>query len=124
MDFLIPILNTLVIAAVFILLMVGLVSAPWQVLLLILVLGILAYQWLIHRHHLEGVLKDINQNLEADAAMSPEEPASHTNPSSNQVLHYRGASYMTSAAPPESELPHTLLEMTGQYRGGVRKFLP
>lgn len=122
MDFLIPILNTLAIAVVCILLMVGLMSAPWQVLLLILVLGILAYQWLIHRHHLESVLKDINPSLEADAGTQREEPAPHLE-SSNQVLHYRGASYTPSVTPPESELPHAVIEITGQYRGGIRKFL-
>lgn len=126
MDFFIPILNTLAIAVILILLMVGLMSAPWQVLLLILVLGILAYQWLIRRHHLQSVLKDINatmaerqiRNGQPEATIQPAEPTF------NRVLHYRGASY--NAAEPSSESSHPTVEPTveiiGQYRGGTRKF--
>lgn len=122
MDFFIPILNTLAIAVILILLMVGLMSAPWQVLLLILVLGILAYQWLIHRHHLQSVLKDINANTaEAEILNSqPTETAQSATPTLSRVLHYRGASY--EATGPSDEAAHSTAEVIGQYRGGVRKF--
>lgn len=117
MDFFIPILNTLLIAGLLILLMVGLMFAPWQVLLLILVLGILSYQWLIRRHHLQGALEDINSSLETDVEIQSEE---HAESASNQVLQYRGASYSPSTAAPDRI--HSMTEVTGQYRGGLRKF--
>lgn len=116
MDFFIPILNTLVIAGLLILLMVGLMSAPWQVLLLILVLGILVYQWLIRRHHLQGVLRDLNSVSEADVEVQVEETTELA--LEDQVLQYRGASYSASA----SDQSHEMVEAMGQYRGGLRKF--
>lgn len=45
MDFLIPLFNTLAIAAILISLLVGLFTAPWQLLLVILLTGL----WLTQR---------------------------------------------------------------------------
>jgi hypothetical protein len=126
MDFFIPILNTLAIAVVLILLMVGLVSAPWQLLLLILILGLLAYQWLIRRNHLQSVLQDLNSNTETNGVDSLERQAEETihmvEPSHGQILHYRGISYPAPVSEPDAEPSHSGVEITGQYRGGLRKF--
>lgn len=130
MDFIIPILNTLAIAIVLILLMVGLMSAPWQVLLLILLLGILAYQWLVRRDHLEGVLADVNADIAKNSVVESSRFATNGSktdaealaPSAelsiDSVLHYRGVSY---APPATSETLLTTVEITGRYRGGVHK---
>lgn len=135
MDFIIPILNTLAIAIVLILLMVGLMSAPWQVLLLILLLGILIYQWLVRRDHLEGVLADVNADIARSLVVASRSstinntkvqtetlsPAPELSELSiDPVLHYRGASYIPPAA---SETLPTLIEVTGRYRGGIHKAL-
>jgi len=137
MDFFLPILNTLAIAVALILLMVGLMSAPWQVLLVILLLGILTYQWLVRRDHLEGVLADVNADMAkqlataSDRSSAPFETDAETlakatessaelsvDSSVDPVLHYRGATYIPPAL--SKALP-TIVEITGRYRGGVHK---
>lgn len=137
MDFFIPILSTLAIGAVLILLMVALVSAPWQVLLLILVLGAAISQWLIRRNHLQGVLEDLE---DSDALRSPTSDANPSNPQAvsfessathsaehhknhkDSFLFYRGASYKPSSSLWETDT--TNIEITGKYRGGLwRSFI-
>lgn len=133
MDFFIPILNTLAIAVVLVLIMVGLVSAPWQVLLLILILGILSYQWLIKRHHLQNVMADLNSNYDASHIPNKAEAPSQTIKRSaefkqpveseqpaEQVLYYRGATYISSVSPTSENRADTI-EITGHYRGGLHR---
>ena len=110
MDFLIPILNTLALAIVGILLMVGLVEAPWQILLLILVAATLVSQWLIRHSHLQSALKDLEND---DAPIASSSQSGHSK--DNAVLSYRGASY--TQAQPSSDASITPLEMVGKYRG-------
>jgi hypothetical protein len=120
MDFLIPILNTIALGILAILMMVGLIEAPWQVLLLILVLTTVLCQWLIRRSHLQSVLKDLEGNSESKTAANSatfhtdEADRQQSTPSDKSQLSYRGASYK----PPSADRAHSL-EIVGKYRGGL-----
>lgn len=134
MDFLIPILNTLALAVALILLMVGLVEAPWQLLLFILVLATVVSQWLIRRSHLQTVLNELENSDSTTVTPSslstslidrssvdrsiPSQDVSQPSQSSDSPLLYRGASY----TPPQvldasSDASPFSLEVSGKYRG-------
>jgi UPF0716 family protein affecting phage T7 exclusion len=138
MDFLIPIFNTLVIAVAAILLMVGLMSAPWQVLLLILALGVWLSKWLIRRSQLQEALEDL-EGLET-SPVEPSQPVANVEmplssvaaaPIDAATLSYRGASY----SPPQSQAASDNNDdnqdgvqqkdaaseslRSGKYRGGI-----
>jgi membrane protein implicated in regulation of membrane protease activity len=124
MDFLIPIFNTLVIAVAGILLMVGLMSAPWQVLLLILVLGVWLSKWLIRRSQLQEVLEDLDGLSHSQTATNGQMPlSSEPAPSiDTTTLSYRGASYMpptNQASENNSESYAEKDAVSGKYRGGI-----
>ena len=136
MDFLIPILNTLALAVAAILLIVGLVEAPWQLLLLLLVLATVVSQWLIRRSHLQSVLNELENS---DSATAPQSPLSSSqvgrslpppdgfpsSQSSDSPFLYRGASY----TPPQffhrlsdtQDVSFPVLEVSGKYRGSFWK---
>ncbi|WP_416676242.1 DUF4278 domain-containing protein [Egbenema bharatensis] len=123
MDFLIPILNAIALGILAILMMVGLIEAPWQVLLLILVLTAVLCQWLIRRNHLQAVLKDLEGNgdspstTDSDWFQADEAVQRHSTPTGKDKsqLSYRGASYQ---APSADRSTHSL-EIVGKYRGGL-----
>ncbi|WAL62099.1 hypothetical protein [Thermocoleostomius sinensis] len=133
MDFLIPIFNTIVIAVAVILLMVGLMSAPWPVLLSILAIGIWLSKWLIRQSQLQDTLDDL-EGFDP-APFNPSQPLADADvevslPSSAEsidttTLSYRGASYSpsqnrsaTTAQDGENkDAPETV--RSGKYRGGV-----
>jgi hypothetical protein len=125
MDFLIPIFNTLVLAVATILLIVGLMSAPWQLLLLILVAGILASKWLIRQSQLQDVLEDIEglessqpiADIEAPAASPMEQPSPPPQCSDANTLSYRGANY-ASGSPTAPSANQSKSVLSGKYRGG------
>jgi hypothetical protein len=116
MDFLIPILNTLALAAVAILLMVGLIESPWQLLLLILVVATLLSQWLIRRSHLQSVLNDLDKT-DAAANTAANISSKLSRQAEKPTLSYRGANYTQSRS--ISDGSTTPLEMVGKYRGGL-----
>jgi membrane protein implicated in regulation of membrane protease activity len=114
MDFLLPILNTLALAAVAIAIMVGLVESPWQLLLLILVLATIISQWLIRRSHLQNVLTDL-EDSDTHSQTLQGKPSVGKENTENNVLSYRGANYTPSSP---NHPPKTPLELVGKYRGG------
>jgi hypothetical protein len=114
MDFLLPILNALALAAVLIAVMVGLIESPWQLLLLILVLATLVSQWLIRRNHLQSVLVDL-EDSDVQPPTGQAKPSKDKENKENKVLSYRGANYTPSSTDDTSTTP---LELVGKYRGG------
>jgi hypothetical protein len=117
MDFFIPLINTIALAGLLIVLMVGLVSAPWQVLLLLLIAGLFGIERL--------------KNLRPPAAIAaPDLPstdvenslASQCSPESQPIQEkiqdvvfvYRGSTYK-----PASSETSDLAEVSGKYRGQV-----
>ncbi len=129
MDFLISILTMLALAIGVIAIMVALFSASWQVLLIVLIGGIVVSQWLIHQHHLEKVIQDVEADLDPNPDPNPELEASELEEISatdtlaentfkfseagcDAVLSYRGASYQK---PDSVEADTSVVE--GKYRG-------
>ncbi|HEY9620784.1 MAG TPA: DUF4278 domain-containing protein [Crinalium sp.] len=120
MDFFIPLINTMALAAILIAFVVGLLLAPWQILLLLLILGLAGIEWL--------------KNLQPSRSSHPIKPPSdgdqtvtaQPSPSTLQktqqkirdtVLVYRGASYKQPSVIDETEL----VEISGKYRGQIWK---
>lgn len=105
MEFFVPLFTSLAIAAVLIALLVGLMSAPWQLLLLLLLAGLLGTRWLMYRSHLLDLPSEQATHpaaaSPAEPTPAPAEPASA--PSGDPVLIYRGVVYRqgSSAQPPQ-----------------------
>ncbi|GAB4228277.1 MAG: hypothetical protein Kow00121_57150 [Elainellaceae cyanobacterium] len=129
MDSLLPIFNTLALTIAAILIVFALIAAPWQVLFLILVFGILASQWLIRRNHLENVLEDMGKPAVGESGISFTQPSStepsgsasisqNSDPTSDSFLSYRGANYrrLTEELFPSGVSGKSFL--SGKYRGG------
>lgn len=121
MDFLISILTMLGVAIGLVAIMVALFSASWQVLLFLLICGIVVSQWLIHQHHLEKVIQDVEADLappsaieEESVAETPalEEPIHSDSPASDAMLSYRGANYQKPTS-----IAADSLALEGKYRG-------
>lgn len=132
MDFLISILTMLGLAIGLVAIMVALFSASWQVLLFLLICGIVVSRWLIHQHHLEKVIQDVEADLDplsaieeaSELAETPtlEEPFLSDSPASDfsasdfsasdSMLSYRGASY-----PKTASIAANSLALEGKYRG-------
>lgn len=123
MDFLIPILNMIALAIGVVAILVGLFSAPWQVLLIILLFGILTSRWLIHRSHLEGAIEDIGNLETLDTTQSFEpSPAQNSYAQSspadqNTFLSYRGNNYKPRLLTPDKIAEISFPERSGRYRG-------
>jgi membrane protein implicated in regulation of membrane protease activity len=93
---------TLVVILALSLLVMWLVSAPWQILLLFLVLSLLVIQWFV-----TALVQKNTQKLQATETGNLEEDT-------QDVLSYRGVSYHKSNQPNQKEV-------TGKYRGGTWK---
>lgn len=123
MDFFILIRNLVVAIVLAVALLVGLFSAPWQVLLIILIAGVVMSQWLIERHHLQGEIRDIG-NLDASQALTNsseglEEADLSAEQHHSPTLSYRGANYTPSANTSEKDTEVDAFEALGKYRGGL-----
>lgn len=124
MDFFIPLVNTLALAAGLLALMVGLVLSPWQFLLVLLILGLLSTQRLLAQ----------TQRPLASTTLTPPDTQQDAFPIKSelaesqdilgqvqeQVLIYRGTRYRhTSKTSDTSDAIDQVLasEISGRYRG-------
>lgn len=89
-------------------LLVGLFSAPWQILLLLLAVGLFGLRWLsVQGDRLRLDIQDESAQESGNTSESPTSPRSD--------LVYRGARYQRL---PDAEATQSL-EMSGKYRGGI-----
>lgn len=97
-------------------LLVGLLSAPWQILLLLLLLGLLNIRRVMRQSHLSAA-----DAFQAQSMVQPTDSLTPT-PSPPPELTYRGASYQLcdlSTSIDATDASHA--EVSGKYRGNIWK---
>lgn len=118
MDFFIPLINTMALAGLLIVLMVGLVSAPWQVLLLVLIVGLFGIERLKNLRPpsaiatLDRPSPDVENPL-ASQYSSESQPIQEN--IQDVVFVYRGSTYKPASLSEASDMA----EVSGKYRGQV-----
>ncbi len=118
-----PTLAGLLIAIVAALLLVfGLILAPWQVLLLLLVIGLVAIWWLMKQNQIEDLLQKPGDIVTRDSSENSNSTAT-PQVSEDYPLVYRGASYQP-VVPPTTDPPTQTVEVSGKYRGSIWKKSP
>lgn len=119
MEFFVPLVNTMALAGLLIALMVGLMLAPWQVLLLVLIAGLAGIERLktlssSTPHPLDAPSRFTDSSpdsLIAAQNLSTPQPASEK--SQDIIFTYRGSTYK----PPSLADVDDLAEISGKYRG-------
>jgi len=102
---------------VFFLVLVGLVEAPWPVLVLGLLFTLYGLQRMVAEKQPLSLV-DIEPQPPADLAAPEKVDSTETSPSKEEVLTYRGIRYRVAKAPEQDDHSHddeTLVE--GIYRG-------
>ncbi|WP_421657187.1 DUF4278 domain-containing protein [Leptothermofonsia sp. ETS-13] len=104
------------------LLFFGLVLAPWQVLLLLLVLGWMTIWWLMKRNQIGSLLQE-SEDLVTTSSSEHSDSTATPQVGKDYPLVYRGASYQP-ILPPATDPPAKIIEISGKYRGSIWKKSP
>jgi hypothetical protein len=119
MDFFIPLFNTMALAGLLLALIVGLVLAPWQVLLLVLIAGLLGIERLKRLPSSTSYTSDPPNDTSGSLSTSLTSSLPQDGPSKSQdvVFVYRGSTYKVPSIADNDEP----VEISGKYRGQVWK---
>lgn len=118
MDVVVPLASILALVTTIFLLVFGLFTAPWQLLFLLLVSGLLGIRWLMEQNHLTRSAQQLTglgidvQDLNHAGSLDPS--------SVKKPLTYRGACY-TPQSLKTAIAQATSVEVSGKYRGGLWK---
>lgn len=120
MDDLLTLAGLLIGIVAVLLLIMGLISAPWQVLLLLLVIGLVVIWWLMEQNR----SRSLPQEAEGVSPSNySEAPVESSDPQPMQPLTYRGTIYKPKSDS-ELEVSGKGGEISGKYRGSVWKKAP
>jgi hypothetical protein len=122
MDDLLTLAGLLIGIVAALLLIMGLISAPWQVLLLLLVVGLGGIWWLMEQNRSRSLPQEAEGVSPSNYSEALDEP-SPPQPMQGQPLTYRGTIYKPKSDS-EPEVAGKEGEISGKYRGSVWKKEP